>query len=95
MDRVIEDVFEPKADNSDSGWVSRAGVGAFQLRVGQHPGSQEPLVRAHMLCRQCKTQEQHTPYVQLRSSHTVLHCSALYFKAQAVRAQLHMLDADD
>lgn len=42
--RLVEDIFEPGADNSDSGWVTQAGVGAFQLRVGQHPGSQEPLV---------------------------------------------------
>ena len=42
--RLVEDVFEPSPENSDSGWVTRAGVGAFQLRVGQHPGSQEPLV---------------------------------------------------
>jgi glycerophosphodiester phosphodiesterase len=36
--------FEPTPDDSDSGWVHRAGVGAFQLRVGQPPGSVEPLV---------------------------------------------------
>jgi glycerophosphoryl diester phosphodiesterase len=39
--------FEPTPDDSDSGWVHRAGVGAFQLRVGQPPGSAEPLVSLH------------------------------------------------
>lgn len=37
--------FEPTPDNSDTGWVTSAGVGAFQLRVGQPPGSAEPLVQ--------------------------------------------------
>lgn len=32
-------------DNSDTGWVTSEGAGAFQLRVGQPPGSTEPLVR--------------------------------------------------
>src|SRR5687767_6206161 len=37
-------MFEPTADDSDSGWVHNAGAGSFQLRVGKPPGSQEPLV---------------------------------------------------
>ncbi len=41
---MVEDHFEPTGENSDSGWVTQAGVGAFQLRVGQPPGSKEPLV---------------------------------------------------
>ena len=41
---IVETRFDPDADNSDSGLVARAGAGAFQLRVGQPPGSQEPLV---------------------------------------------------
>ena len=41
---MVEDRFEPTGENSDSGWVTQAGVGAFQLRVGQPPGSKEPLV---------------------------------------------------
>jgi glycerophosphoryl diester phosphodiesterase len=40
-------LFEPTPDDSDSGWVHRAGVGALQLRVGQPPGSAEPLVTLH------------------------------------------------
>ncbi|GAB4820329.1 hypothetical protein N2152v2_007375 [Parachlorella kessleri] len=36
--------FEPTLDNSDTGWVTSSGAGAFQLRVGQPPGSTEPLV---------------------------------------------------
>ncbi|KAK9905950.1 hypothetical protein WJX75_009398 [Coccomyxa subellipsoidea] len=41
---MVEDFFEPTSENCDSGWVTQAGVGAFQLRVGQPPGSKEPLV---------------------------------------------------
>ncbi|PRW21071.1 glycerophosphodiesterase GDE1 isoform A [Chlorella sorokiniana] len=42
--------FEPTPDNSDTGWVTGAGVGAYQLRVGQPPGSTQPLValEAHL-----------------------------------------------
>lgn len=45
MRSIVEARFDPDIDNSDSGLVARAGAGAFQLRVGQPPGSQEPLVR--------------------------------------------------
>ena len=41
---IIRCEFEPAPDNSDSGWLTPAGVGAYQLRVGQPPGSTEPLV---------------------------------------------------
>ena len=41
---VIRCEFEPTADNAGTGWVTEAGVGAYQLRVGQPPGSSEPLV---------------------------------------------------
>mmetsp|Transcript_6370 Transcript_6370/g.18321 ORF Transcript_6370/g.18321 Transcript_6370/m.18321 type:complete len:699 (+) Transcript_6370:300-2396(+) len=43
-DGVIHDTFEPTAENSDTGWVTGSGMGALQLRVGQPPGSKEPLV---------------------------------------------------
>eukprot|EP00887_Chlorella_sp_A99_P007166 scaffold2.g7166.t1 len=43
-DGIVRCEFEPTADNSGNGWVTEAGVGAFQLRVGQPPGSTEPLV---------------------------------------------------
>ena len=41
---VVRCEFEPTPDSSDSGWVTPEGVGAYQLRVGQPPGSAEPLV---------------------------------------------------
>ena len=43
-DGIITFCFEPTSDDSDSGWVHHAGVGAFQLRVGQPAGSPDPLV---------------------------------------------------
>ncbi len=46
--RVVEDRFEPTPETSDSGWVTTSGVGAYQLRVGQPPGSSEPLVRNYV-----------------------------------------------
>lgn len=36
--------FDPTVDDSDSGWVHRAGAGSYQLRVGRFPASIEPLV---------------------------------------------------
>lgn len=41
---VIRCEFEPTPDSSDTGWVTADGVGAYQLRVGQPPGSAEALV---------------------------------------------------
>lgn len=41
---VIRCEFEPTPDSSDTGWVTADGVGAYQLRVGQPPGSSEALV---------------------------------------------------
>jgi len=44
-------------ENSDSGWVTSSGVGAYQLRVGQPPGSKEPLVSfALTACDHCHFQ---------------------------------------
>ncbi|KAL4420635.1 hypothetical protein ABPG75_010291 [Micractinium tetrahymenae] len=43
-DGVVHCEFEPTPDNSDTGWVTADGVGAYQLRVGQPPGSAEALV---------------------------------------------------
>jgi hypothetical protein len=48
---VLRCDFEPTADNSDSGWVHSAGVGAFQLRVGQPAGSSLPLVELEPFLR--------------------------------------------
>lgn len=42
--RIVYDNFEPTSEDSDTGWVTAAGMGALQLRVGQPPGSTEPLV---------------------------------------------------
>lgn len=48
--RVVRCEFDPTADNAGTGWVTAAGAGACQLRVGQPPGSLEPLVclEAHL-----------------------------------------------
>lgn len=43
-DGVVRDTFDPTIEDSDTGWVTGAGMGAFQLRVGQPPGSSQPLV---------------------------------------------------
>lgn len=37
---MVRDSFEPTAESSDTGWVTGAGMGALQLRVGQPPGAQ-------------------------------------------------------
>jgi len=44
QDGVIAFLFDPTPDDSDSGWVTGAGGGAYQLRVGLPPGSTAPLV---------------------------------------------------
>lgn len=44
-DGVLRCEFEPTPDSSDTGWVTADGVGAYQLRVGQPPGSAEALVK--------------------------------------------------
>ena len=42
--RSQEDRLHATPENSDSGWVTTSGVGAFQLRIGQPAGSKDPLV---------------------------------------------------
>lgn len=41
---IVRQKFDPRPENSDSGWLHSAGAGGFQLRVGQPPGSSEALV---------------------------------------------------
>jgi len=40
---VVEASFNPTHRSVGSGWVTRGAAGALQLRVGQPPGSREPL----------------------------------------------------
>lgn len=35
--RVVDDVFEPTADDSDAGWVTADGMGAFQVTCAIRP----------------------------------------------------------
>ena len=54
--RVQEDRLQSTVENSDSGWVTTSGVGAYQLRIGQPAGSKDPLVSLRtlpLLCRSC------------------------------------------
>lgn len=55
--RELEDNLDFTQDNSDSGWVTTSGVGAYQLRIGQPPGSKEALVRG--LCMLCAFNASH------------------------------------
>ncbi|CAG9461280.1 unnamed protein product [Pedinophyceae sp. YPF-701] len=43
-DGVVRTTLDPTSANSSTGWVTREGAGAVQLRVGQHNGSSAPLV---------------------------------------------------
>ncbi|KAK9814473.1 hypothetical protein WJX72_006486 [[Myrmecia] bisecta] len=44
-DGAVVDSYNPTPDDSASGWVCTSGMGRFQLRVGQPPGSTEPLAK--------------------------------------------------